>query len=60
VSALASGSLREMARDRPMTYQLMAELVRSLGGRIREVRLDALVDGAYGPRSTWQGRPEWS
>jgi bifunctional DNase/RNase len=30
-----------------MTYQLMAELVRSLGGHIREVRLDALVAGAY-------------
>ena len=30
-----------------MTYQVMAELVRSLGGRIREIRLDALVSGAY-------------
>jgi bifunctional DNase/RNase len=30
-----------------MTYQFMAELVRSLGGRIREIRLDALVSGAY-------------
>jgi uncharacterized protein len=44
--ALAA-NLSEMAWGRPMTYQLMAELVRSLGGRIREVRLDALVDGAY-------------
>jgi bifunctional DNase/RNase len=30
-----------------MTYQFMAELVRSLGGRIREIRLDGLVAGAY-------------
>ncbi len=44
--ALAA-NLSEILWGRPMTYQLMAELVRSLGGRIREVRLDALVDGAY-------------
>jgi uncharacterized protein len=44
--ALAA-NLSEMTWGRPMTYQLMGELVRSLGGRIREVRLDALVDGAY-------------
>jgi bifunctional DNase/RNase len=44
--ALAA-NLSETTWGRPMTYQLMAELVRSLGGRIREVRLDALVDGAY-------------
>lgn len=42
-----AGSLGEVAWGRPMTYQFMAELVRSLGGRIREVRLDALVSGAY-------------
>jgi len=30
-----------------MTYQFMAQLVRSLSGRIREVRLDGLVAGAY-------------
>jgi bifunctional DNase/RNase len=44
--ALAA-NLDEMQWGRPMTYQFMAELVRSLGGRIREVRLDALVAGAY-------------
>jgi bifunctional DNase/RNase len=32
---------------RPMTYQLMAALVRALDGRVREVRLDRVVDGAY-------------
>jgi hypothetical protein len=44
--ALAA-SLDEMEWGRPMTYQFMAQLVRSLGGRIREVRLDGLVAGAY-------------
>ena len=42
-----AGSLGEVPWGRPMTYQFMAELVRSLGGRIREIRLDALVSGAY-------------
>lgn len=44
--ALAAG-LGDVAWGRPMTYQFMAELVRSLGGRIREIRLDGLVAGAY-------------
>jgi len=39
--------LGDVEWGRPMTYQFMAELVRSLGGRIREIRLDALVSGAY-------------
>ena len=44
--ALAA-NLDELEWGRPMTYQFMAQLVRSLGGRIREVRLDGLVEGAY-------------
>ena len=44
--ALAA-NLGEMEWGRPMTYQFMAQLVRSLGGQIREVRLDGLVAGAY-------------
>jgi hypothetical protein len=44
--ALAA-NLGEMEWGRPMTYQFMAQLVRSLSGRIREVRLDGLVAGAY-------------
>ena len=44
--ALAT-NLDELEWGRPMTYQFMAQLVRSLGGRIREVRLDGLVEGAY-------------
>jgi bifunctional DNase/RNase len=31
-----------------MTYQFTAALVRSLGGQVREVRLDRIVEGAYG------------
>jgi bifunctional DNase/RNase len=42
-----AGNLGEVEWGRPMTYQFMAQLVRSLGGRIREVRLDGLVAGAY-------------
>jgi bifunctional DNase/RNase len=44
--ALAA-SLGDIQWGRPMTYQFMAELIRSLGGRIREIRLDALVADAY-------------
>ena len=44
--ALAA-TLDEMEWGRPMTDQFMAQLVRSLGGRIREVRLDGLAAGAY-------------
>ena len=44
--ALATG-LADIEWGRPMTYQFMAELVRSLGERIREIRLDGLVSGAY-------------
>ena len=30
-----------------MTYEFTAALVRGLGGRVREVRLDRIVEGAY-------------
>jgi uncharacterized protein len=40
-------SLQGMQWSRPMTYQFITELVRSLGGRVREVRLDRIVEGAY-------------
>jgi hypothetical protein len=30
-----------------MTYQFTVALMRSLGGRVREVRLDRIVEGAY-------------
>jgi bifunctional DNase/RNase len=40
-------SLQGLQFGRPMTYQFTAALVRSLGGRVREVRLDRIVEGAY-------------
>src|SRR5499427_5536660 len=40
-------SLQGLRWGRPMTYQFTAALVRSLGGRVREVRLDRIVEGAY-------------
>jgi bifunctional DNase/RNase len=33
---------------RPMTYQFAAALLRGLGGHVREVRVDRLIEGAYG------------
>jgi uncharacterized protein len=44
--ALDTG-LQGLQWGRPMTYQLIALLMRSLGGRVREVRLDRIVEGAY-------------
>jgi len=40
-------SLQGLQWGRPMTYQFAAALVRSLGGQVREVRLDRIVAGAY-------------
>lgn len=40
-------SLQGLPRSRPTTYQFTAELMRSLGGGVREVRLDRIVEGAY-------------
>jgi uncharacterized protein len=40
-------SLQGLQRSRPTTYQFTAALMRSLGGRVREVRLDRIVEGAY-------------
>jgi uncharacterized protein len=42
-----AASLQGLQWGRPMTYQFTAALVRSLGGRVREVRLDRIVEGAY-------------
>jgi uncharacterized protein len=39
--------LQGMEFGRPMTYQFAAALVQALGGRVRQVRLDRLVEGAY-------------
>jgi uncharacterized protein len=32
---------------RPMTYQFVAALVQALGGRVRQVRIDRVVEEAY-------------
>jgi uncharacterized protein len=40
-------SLHGVQWGRPMTYQFTEALMRSLGGRVREVRLDRIVEGAY-------------
>ena len=44
--ALAS-TLDRKEWPRPMTYQFMAALVHALDGRVREVRLDRVINGAY-------------
>jgi len=39
--------LQGLEFGRPMTYHFAAALVQSLGGRVRQVRVDRLVEGAY-------------
>jgi bifunctional DNase/RNase len=39
--------LQGMEFGRPMTYHFAAALVQALGGRVRQVRLDRQVEGAY-------------
>ena len=41
-----AASLQGRQFGRPMTYQFAAALVHGLGGRVRQVRVDRLVDGA--------------
>jgi bifunctional DNase/RNase len=36
-----------IAWPRPMTYQFVAALVQALGGRVREVPIDRVVERAY-------------
>jgi bifunctional DNase/RNase len=40
-------TFRDVLFGRPMTYQLTAALVRGLGGQVRQVRIDRLIEGAY-------------
>jgi len=42
-----AASLQGLQWGRPMTYEFTAALVRGLGGRVRAVRLDRIVAGAY-------------
>jgi uncharacterized protein len=39
--------LQGLEFGRPMMYQFTAALVRAVGGEVRQVRIDRLVDGAY-------------
>jgi uncharacterized protein len=39
--------LQGLEFGRPMTYHFAAALIRGLGGRVRQVRIDRLVEGAY-------------
>ena len=40
--------LQGLEFGRPMTYDFAAALVRGLGGHVRQVRVDRLVEGIYG------------
>ena len=40
-------SLQGLRWGRPMTYEFTVALVRGLGGHVREIRLDRIVEGAY-------------
>jgi bifunctional DNase/RNase len=42
-----AASLQGLHWGRPMTYQFTAALMRGLDGRLREVTLDRIVEGAY-------------
>jgi len=42
-----AATLQNLEFARPMTYHFAAALLGSLGGRVREVRIDRLVEGAY-------------
>jgi bifunctional DNase/RNase len=42
-----AATLQDLEFPRPMTYQFTAELLGGLGGRVREVRVDSLIDGMY-------------
>jgi uncharacterized protein len=46
-----------IAWPRPMTYQFVAALVQALGGRVRQVRIDRVVEGAYAATVEVQGPP---
>jgi bifunctional DNase/RNase len=41
-----AATLQDLRFGRPMTYEFTAALVRVLGGQVRQVRIDRLVEGA--------------
>jgi bifunctional DNase/RNase len=44
---LLAAGLQGMQWSRPMTYDFAAALVQGLGGQVRQVQLDRVLDGAY-------------
>jgi bifunctional DNase/RNase len=54
-----AASLQGLQWGRPMTYQFTAALVRGLGGRVREVRLDRIVEALTPPPSRSRVRKAW-
>jgi uncharacterized protein len=52
-----AASVQGLPWRRPMTCQFAAALVGSLGGRVREVRLDRIIDGAYAATAEVEGPP---
>ena len=46
-----------IAWRRPMTYQFVAALVQALGGRVRQVRIDRVVERAYAATVEVEGPP---
>jgi bifunctional DNase/RNase len=42
---------------RPMTYQFVATLMQALGGRVRQVRIDRVVERAYAATVEVEGPP---
>ncbi len=42
---------------RPMTHQFVAALMQALGGRVRQVRIDRVVEGAYAAIVEVEGPP---
>jgi uncharacterized protein len=46
-----------IAWRRPMTYQFVAALVQALGGRVRQVQIDRVVEDAYAATVEVEGPP---
>jgi len=42
-----AATLQGLEFGRPMTYQFAADLLHGLGGRVRRVQVDRVVEGAY-------------
>jgi bifunctional DNase/RNase len=50
-----AATLQGLEFRRPMTYQFGAALLRGLGGRVRRVLLDRLIEGAYAATAEVEG-----